>query len=130
MNEHELRAGLAQTSNYQYAQRIGAQLFIAGQVPHDSEANLVGIGSPHAQARQCLSNLQTLVTVHGFGERDIRHLKIYVVGDQLNLTNAWQAVMEWFDNKVPPATLLGLASLGYEDQLVEVDATIISEFRS
>lgn len=127
MNEHELRAGLAQTSNYQYAQRVGAQLFIAGQVPHDSEANLVGVDDPSAQARQCLSNLRTLLTLHGFDEGDIRHLKIYAVGEQKNLTDTWQAVMEWFDNDVPPATLLGVTRLGYEGQLVEVDATIIRE---
>lgn len=127
MNEHELRAGLAQTSNYQYAQRVGAQLFVAGQVPHDSKANLVGIDNPPTQVRQCLSNLQTLVTLHGFDTQDIRHLKIYVVGDQQNLTETWQAVIEWFDNDVPPATLLGVARLGYEGQLVEIDATVISE---
>ncbi|PZD72136.1 hypothetical protein C1752_03996 [Acaryochloris thomasi RCC1774] len=130
MNEHEIAAGLAQTPNYQYAQRIGPQLFISGQVPHDSEANLVGIGKPHVQVNQCLGNLRTLITLHGFDKRDIRQLKIYVVGDHPTLMAAWQAVTEWFNNDVPPATLLGVARLAYEHQLVEIDAMIVSEVHS
>ena len=53
---------------------------------------------------------------------DIRQLTICQ-----NLTDPWQAVTEWFDNNVPPATLLGVALLGYYDQLVEIDATIVIE---
>lgn len=127
MNEAETRVGLAPTPHYQYAQRVGPQLFVAGQVPHDPEANLVGVESPSAQASQCLKNLFTLIKLHGFEARDIRQLRVYVVGEQQQLTEAWQAVSAWFDNNVPPATLLGVARLGYVDQLVEIDATIISE---
>ncbi|KAI9129195.1 RidA family protein [Acaryochloris sp. CCMEE 5410] len=127
MNELEINAGLAPTENYQYAQQVGAQLFVAGQVPYDSEANLVGTDVAKAQARQCLNNLRTLITLYGFKERDIRLLKIYVVGEQQNLLDAWKGVTEWFENDVPPATLLGVARLGYEGQLLEIDATVISE---
>lgn len=127
MNEREISAGLAPTENYQYAQQVGAQLFVAGQVPHDSVANLVGIDDAKAQARQCLTNLRTLITLYGFEERDIRQLKVCAVGEQQNLLDAWQTVTEWFDNDVPPATLLGVARLGYEGQLVEIDATVIGE---
>ncbi|ASC72586.1 hypothetical protein XM38_035440 [Halomicronema hongdechloris C2206] len=94
-------------------------------MPHDADGNLVGIGSPQAQANQCLQNLRILMNLYGFGDRDIRPLKIYVVGDHANLTEAWKAVTEWFDNTVPPATLLGVNLLGHENQLVEIDATII-----
>lgn len=127
MNKLEVNAGLAPTENYQYAQHVGNQLFVAGQIPHDSDANLVGIGNPHAQATQCLDTLRTLLQLYEFAEHDIRHLTVYVVGDHQNLAEAWQAVAEWFDYTVPPATLLGVALLGYENQLVEIDATIIKE---
>ena len=49
---------------------------------------------------------------------------MYVVGAQQNLRNAWVAVTNGFDGNVPPATLLGVALLGYVDQLVEVDAVV------
>lgn len=125
MNEPEISAGLPPTPQYQYAQRVGGQLFLAGQVPHDSLGQLVGRDDPHAQASQCLRNVGTLLEVHGFTITDIRRLVVYVVGEQSSLTAAWAAVVEYFAGVVPPATLLGVARLGYEGQLVEVDATVM-----
>ena len=126
MNEGEIEAGLPETANYRYAERVGAQLFVAGQVPHDIGANLVGIDNPIEQTTQCLRNLRTLITHHGFTERDIRKLTVYVVGEQQNRLQAWKAVEDWFGGDVPPSTLLGVAGLGYDHQLVEIDATIVA----
>lgn len=125
MNEAELAAGLPSTAQYQYAQRVGNQLFVAGQVPHDRHGQVVGVDDPSAQALQCLSNLNAVLAVHGFSASDVRHLVVYVVGEQANLSAAWKAVAESFDGQVPPATLLGVARLGYTGQLVEVHATVL-----
>ena len=74
MNEGELSAGLAPTSNYRYADRVGGRLFVAGQVPVDSERTVVGGDDAAAQAAQCLRNLFTLVEHHGFSRDDIHQL--------------------------------------------------------
>jgi enamine deaminase RidA (YjgF/YER057c/UK114 family) len=124
MNAGEVAAGLAQTPNYRYADRVGNRLFVAGQVPRDAAANLVAPGDPIAQTRQCLDNLFTLVEHHGFSKDDIHQLTIYVVGPHQNLLDAWVEVTSCFDMNVPPATLLGVTFLGYVDQVVEVDAVI------
>jgi hypothetical protein len=52
---------------------------------------------------------------------------IHVVGEQQNLSVAWDVVVAAFDGNVPPATLLGAARLGYFDQLVEIDATVVRD---
>ena len=52
-------------------------------------------------------------------------LSVGLVVEQANLSAAWKAVAEWFDGSVPPATLLGVARLGYVGQLVEVAATVL-----
>lgn len=127
LNKGEIEAGLAKTANYRYADRVGAQLFVAGQVPHDRSANLVGIDNPAEQASQCLRNLRILIAHHGFKESDIRKLTIYVIGEEQNLLQAWEAVESWFDRNVPPSTLVGVDRLGYTDQIVEIDATIVAE---
>lgn len=124
MNEGEIAAGLATTSNYRYAERVGGQLFVAGQVPVDGERNVVGGDDPGAQARQCLQNLFTLIVHHGFSRNDIRKLTVYVVGPHSNLIEAWAAVTASFEMNVPPATLLGVTVLGFKGQLVEIDAEI------
>ena len=123
MNEGELSAGLAQTSNYRYADRVGGRLFVAGQVPVDSERTVVGDDAA-AQAAQCLRNLFTLVEHHGFSRGDIHQLTVYVVGPHANLIAAWKQVRAEFDDNVPPATLLGVTVLGFVGQLVEIDAVI------
>lgn len=127
MNEEETAAGLGATSNYRYADVVGNQLFVAGQVPHDAEANLVGVDDAGQQAVQCLENLAKLLTVRGFTIKDLRQLTVYVVGEHENLLAAWAAVAEWFGQEVPPATLLGVNLLGYSEQLVEVDAVVVRE---
>ena len=125
MNEAELSAGLSATPQYRYADRLGDRLFVAGQVPLDSHGQLVGPEDPSTQALQCLRNLERLLAVHAFHVTDIRQLVVYVVGDQASLAAAWSAVAGWFGGQVPPATLLGVAGLGYVGQLVEIDTTVI-----
>jgi enamine deaminase RidA (YjgF/YER057c/UK114 family) len=125
VNEREVGAGLAPTPSYRYADRIGDRLVVAGQVPLDRDGAIVAIGDIRRQARQCLDNLVLLLTVHDFDQRDIHHLRIYVVGERRLLTEAWTAIVEWFDGDVPPATLLGVSCLGYGEQLVEIDAEVM-----
>jgi enamine deaminase RidA (YjgF/YER057c/UK114 family) len=127
MNEIEIAAGLSQTPGYRYATRVGDELFVAGQVPLGGDGSIVGPDDPAGQARQCLDNLRVVLDAHSFEVSDIRQVKVYVVGDGGALSTAWQAVRAWFDDDVPPATLLGVARLGYDGQLVEVDVTVIAE---
>lgn len=124
MNDAERAAGLAATPSYRYADVVGDQLFVAGQVPLDAGRVLLGASDPNAQARACLDNLATLLDVRGYQTNDIHRLTVYVVGEHQNLLNAWKAVATWFGNDVPPATLLGVNLLGYSGQLVEIDAVI------
>lgn len=125
MNEEELAAGLAATPLYRYADVVGAELFVAGQVPLDAAGDLVGISDPAIQTRQCLDNLRRLVETHEFSLGDIRHLTLYVVGEHQNLLDAWDAMTTWWNQEVPPATLLGVNNLGYSTQLVEIDARVV-----
>ncbi len=125
MNHDELEAGLPQTPGYRYAVQVGDELFVAGQVPQDGSGAITAVGDPAGQAVACLDNLATVLAVHGFTVAEVRRLVVYVVGGQQDLTSAWSAVVGWFDGPVPPATLLGVNRLGYPDQAVEIDATVV-----
>lgn len=127
MNEAEIAAGLPSTPHYQYAQRVGSQLFLAGQVPQAADGSIVAPGDPCAQASQCLANLSKVLAVHGFAMLDIRRLVVYIVGEQVDLSAAWGVVTEYFGGQVPPATLLGVARLGHPGQVVEIDATVVKD---
>ena len=125
MNEKELDAGLAPTPGYRYAEVVGDRLFVAGQVPLDADGELMAPEDAGGQATRCLDNLRLVVETHGFGVEHVRQIVVYVVGEHANLLGAWAAVVAWFNGSVPPATLLGVHQLGYTEQLVEVDATVI-----
>lgn len=125
MNEDELAAGLAPTPLYRYADIVGSELFVAGQVPLDPAGELVGDGDPAAQTTRCLDNLRILIETNDFSVTDIRQLTLYVVGEHQNLLDAWDAMTAWWDGEVPPATLLGVSGLGYATQLVEIDARVV-----
>lgn len=124
VNEIEVAAGLPPTPNYRYADVVGNRLFIAGQVPLNVDGVVVDADRVEPQTERCLANLDTLIAAYGFGREDIRHLTVYVVGGHQNLLDAWSTIVRAFDSDVPPATLLGVQGLGYEQQLVEIDAHI------
>jgi enamine deaminase RidA (YjgF/YER057c/UK114 family) len=122
MNVAERAAGLAATPGYRYADSVGDELYVAGQVPHDADGNIVGLDDTGRQATQCLDNLTLLIEVRGFSQEHVRRLVVYVVGEDLR--GAWDAMRQRFPDGVPPATLLGVARLGHIGQLVEIDAII------
>ena len=123
MNKVEREAGLPKTPGYRYADLVGNRLYVAGQVPLDAAGALVE-GGAGPQATQCLANLFSVVGANDFTRTDIHQLTIYVVGDGDALAEAWSAVVDLFDDNVPPATLLGVTRLGYDNHLVEVDAHV------
>jgi enamine deaminase RidA (YjgF/YER057c/UK114 family) len=100
--------------------------FLAGQCPLDRSGALVGRGDVEAQVDQVATNAQTaLAAVHAGPEHVVRSV-IYVVSDENEVLSA---VWRRFNESVIRAafttasTLLGVASLGFTDQLVELDLT-------
>jgi enamine deaminase RidA (YjgF/YER057c/UK114 family) len=54
---------------------------------------------------------------------DVVKTTVYVAtSDRAELAAVWRVVRDAFGDHDPPSTLLGVAVLGYSDQLVEVEA--------
>ncbi|NHD15619.1 MULTISPECIES: RidA family protein [unclassified Actinopolyspora] len=117
-------AELTASVDYAYAARANGPLVLtAGACPLDEHGATVCVDDPAGQARQCVRNLA--VTLRE-AETDLDHVvrcTVYVATrDRERLRTAWSAVRDEFGSHDPPATLLGVSLLGYDDQLVEVDA--------
>jgi enamine deaminase RidA (YjgF/YER057c/UK114 family) len=98
-------------------------VFTAGAGLADVVRSTVAPGDVVAQAYQVVENLRTALAAAGAGLADVVRMTVYVAsGHQADLVAAWKVVRDAFGSDVPPATLLGVAALGYDDQLVEVDA--------
>ena len=94
----------------------------AGAVPLDAEGNLVGAGDPVAQARQVLDNLALALGAAGASGADVLKTTVYVVTENReDLAAVWRVVQE-SEVAAAASTLLGVSLLGYEGQLVEIEA--------
>ena len=117
---------LSGVAQYAYAAVVAAGsslVFTAGACPLDEAGATVGVGDVAAQARQVMDNLRVALADAGAEMGDVVRTTVYVASsDRGDLGAAWQVVREALAPNDPPSTLLGVAALGYPDQLVEVDA--------
>ena len=72
-------------------------------------------------ATAALENLRAALHLHGAGPEHLVRTTIYVVGDREDLVRVWDVIADGLAPYRPPSTLLGVAVLGYRDQLVEID---------
>jgi enamine deaminase RidA (YjgF/YER057c/UK114 family) len=99
----------------------GGLLFTAGACPLDEQGGVVAKGNHRAQAEKTIENLLTVLEGHDAGPQHLIKTTIYVVGDRSDLVAVWDAVAARLNPYRPPSTLLGVAVLGYQDQLVEIE---------
>lgn len=76
-----------------------------------------------AQAARCLETLQTALAAAGASLTDVISTGVLVASTrQSDLVAAWDIVHAAFGDHDVPSTLLGVTVLGYDDQLVEIEA--------
>lgn len=125
--------GLHQPPGYHHITIVqaGPQVHLAGQCPLDADGELVGGNDFAAQARQVAKNIMTALGVVGATPADVIRATIYVASeDQDDLVTVWQTLRatDATDAFGGAATLLGVAQLGFEGQLVEVDVTAALQY--
>lgn len=102
--------------------RGGTMVFTAGAVPLDGEGNLVGEGDPLAQAERVIGNLLAALEAGGAEPSDVAKTTVYVAGGSYETQSAvWQMVRTSPIGR-SPSTLVGVPTLGYRGQLVEIEA--------
>jgi enamine deaminase RidA (YjgF/YER057c/UK114 family) len=113
---------------YAYAARVpGDLVFTAGACPLDENGAVVAPGDVRAQTERVMANLEGALAAAGCALTDVAKTTVYVASsDRADLVAAWQVVSAAFGDHDAPSTLLGVACLGYPDQLVEVEAVAVS----
>ena len=124
--------GLPKIDAYrQVSVATGSKLvFIAGQVAWDADGNTVGEGDLAAQVERCYLNVATALDEVGGSFDDVAKLTVYVVDwapekMPLLVEGMTRAQAKLGVTPVPPATLIGVATLDVPDHLVEVEATAV-----
>ena len=120
--------GLAPAVPYAYASvaPAAALVFTAGACPLDADGRVVAGGDVRAQTEQVMANLRTALEAAGSGLDLVLKSTVYVASDRRDdLAAAWTVVRSAFGDHDAPSTLLGVAVLGWPDQLVEVEAVAL-----
>ena len=120
-------AQLSSVAEYAYAATAPADarlIFLAGACPLDEDGVTVAVGDYAGQAARAVENLTIALTDAGASVTDVVYTRVLVASTrQADLVTAWRVVRQAFGDHDVPSTLLGVTVLGYDNQLVEVEAT-------
>jgi enamine deaminase RidA (YjgF/YER057c/UK114 family) len=105
-------------------------IFTAGACPLDEQGTVVPAGDVAGQMRRALANLEVTLDDAGATLRDVLKTTVYVASARReDLVLAWNEVARAFGDHDAPSTLLGVAVLGYDGQLVEIEAVAFAASR-
>ncbi|MGO4146083.1 RidA family protein [Paenarthrobacter sp. YAF11_1] len=117
---------LSSAAEYAYAATApaGARLiFLAGSCPLNEDGTTADIGDYRAQAEKSVENMLLALDAAGAGIGDVISTRVLVASaQQSDLVAAWEVVRAAFGDHDVPSTLMGVTVLGYDHQLVEIEA--------
>jgi len=110
-----------------YAQAVKVEdaktlLFIAGQIDYDAKGGCAHPGDFKAQARAALTALKAQIEAGGGTLANIVKITTFVT-DMRYRPDYAPIRSEFFGAKMPPHTLVGVASLAAPEFLIEIEAT-------
>lgn len=114
---------------YTHTVKMGNLIFISGQLPIDSNRQLVAPGNMRGQTRQVLDNIARNLTAAGASWQDVAKITILVVGmEQIGAVRAAREEYYAEHGITPPAsTALGVQRLAVEGALIEIEAFAVVE---
>ena len=121
-----IRASNLSHAEYAYAAtapREARLIFLAGSCPLNEAGRTVAVGDYAGQAAACVETMTRALEAAGASVEDVISTRVLVASsEQADLVAAWEVVRDAFGEHDVPSTLFGVTVLGYDDQLVELEA--------
>jgi enamine deaminase RidA (YjgF/YER057c/UK114 family) len=112
--------------DYAYASKIPSDMkliFLAGSCPLNNDGIVPKDSDYVSQANLCISNLKKALKESGASINDVVYTRVLVASsNRADLVNTWNTINKEFKSHNVPSTLFGVTVLGYENQLVEIEA--------
>lgn len=117
---------LSDIAEYAYAATAPAEsrlIFLAGSCPLNEDGSTAAIGDYAGQAAKAMENMRIALAESGASLQDVINTRVLVASARHeDLVAAWEVVRDSFGDHDVPSTLMGVTVLGYNDQLVEIEA--------
>jgi len=98
-------------------------IFLAGSCPLNEDGTTAAVGDYAGQAAVCVETMNRALAAAGATIEDVISTRVLVASsEKADLVAAWEVVRDAFGNHDVPSTLLGVTVLGYDNQLVELEA--------
>jgi len=110
---------------YSRAVRVGDRVLVSGTTATDEDGDVVG-GTPAAQTRRALENVERALAEAGASLADVVRTRLYVTD-----IDGWEAIGEvhgaFFGEARPAATMVEVSALVDPDLCVEVECEAVVE---
>lgn len=106
---------------YSQAIKVNDTIYISGQVSHDEQGNIVGIGDMESQMRQSYNNIQQLLSQYGATMANVIDEVLFVTDMESAFAAAVKCRQEVFSGPpVVASTIVQIQRLAFPDLMIEI----------
>ncbi|GAA0136146.1 RidA family protein [Paenibacillus sp. YSY-4.3] len=101
---------------------VNGTIYISGQFSHDMQSTLIGAGDIEAQTRQTLENLDRVLAGFGATRSNLAYIEIYLTNVKEHFEPCIQLFKQYMGQHRSAGSLIGVTSLAFPEQLIEISA--------
>jgi len=98
---------------------------VAGTVPFDEDANVVGIDDMKVQVLKILDNIRISLEAAGATPADVVRINVYALDVDDYVSSGAPEVISFFSDNKPASTTVQVSRLVHPDWIVEIEATAV-----
>ena len=99
---------------------VNGTVYISGQYSHDTTDAVTGVGDFDAQVRQTIKNIDKVLAGFNLDRSNIADMIIYLTNPPEQAAPLVPLLQEFVGDHRPAATVIGVTSLWYPEQLIEI----------
>ena len=99
---------------------VNGTIYVSGQYAHDTTDAVTGVGDFASQVRQTLKNIDRVLAGFNATKSNIADMIIYLTNPPKQSGPLVPLLQEYMGKHRPAATVIGVTSLWYPEQLIEI----------